>query len=53
VVILSIGLVLGGGELIDGLNLLDASVWILAALGVFTTFQRMWHVRAQLNAPAK
>lgn len=52
VVILSIGLVLGGGELIDGLNLLNASIWVLAALGVFTTFQRMWHVRAQLNAPA-
>jgi CDP-diacylglycerol--glycerol-3-phosphate 3-phosphatidyltransferase len=53
VVILSIGLVLGGGELIDGLNLLDASVWVLAALGVFTTFQRMWHVRSQLNAPVE
>lgn len=51
VVILAIGLVLGGGELIDGLDLLDASVWILAALGIFTTFQRMWHVRSQLNAP--
>jgi CDP-diacylglycerol--glycerol-3-phosphate 3-phosphatidyltransferase len=51
VVILSIGLVLGGDELVDGLNLLDASIWVLAALGVFTTLQRMWHVRAQLNAP--
>ena len=51
VVILSIGLVLGGNELIDGLDLLDASIWVLAALGVFTTLQRMLHVRAQLNAP--
>lgn len=51
VVILSIGLVLGEGELIDGLNLLDASIWVLAALGVTTTLQRMWHVRSQLNAP--
>jgi CDP-diacylglycerol--glycerol-3-phosphate 3-phosphatidyltransferase len=51
VVILSIGLVLAEGELIDGLNLLDASIWVLAALGVFTTAQRMWHVRSQLNAP--
>lgn len=51
VVILSIGLVLGEGELIDGLNLLDASIWVLAALGVLTTVQRMWHVRSQLNAP--
>lgn len=51
VVILSIGLVLGEGELIDGLNLLDASIWVLAALGVTTTLQRMWHVRSQLNGP--
>jgi len=51
VVILSIGLVLAEGELIDGLNLLDASIWVLAALGVTTTLQRMWHVRSQLNAP--
>ncbi|WP_036725583.1 CDP-alcohol phosphatidyltransferase family protein [Patulibacter minatonensis] len=51
VVILSIGLVLGGNEIADGLNLLDPSIWVLAALGVFTTAQRMWHVRSQLNAP--
>lgn len=51
VVILSIGLILAEGELIDGLNLLDASIWVLAALGVTTTLQRMWHVRSQLNAP--
>lgn len=49
VVILSIGLVLGGEELIDGLDLLPASIWVLAALGVFTTLQRMWHVRSQLQ----
>lgn len=53
VVILSIGLVLAEGELIDGLNLLDASVWVLAALGVTTTLQRMWHVRSQLQAPRR
>lgn len=51
VVILSIGLVLGGNEIADGLNLLDPAIWVLAALGVFTTAQRMWHVRSQLNAP--
>jgi CDP-diacylglycerol--glycerol-3-phosphate 3-phosphatidyltransferase len=51
VVILSIGLVLGGDELIDGLDLLPASIWVLAALGIFTTLQRMWHVRQQLNTP--
>jgi CDP-diacylglycerol--glycerol-3-phosphate 3-phosphatidyltransferase len=51
VVILSIGLVLGGDELIDGLDLLPASIWVLAGLGIFTTLQRMWHVRQQLNTP--
>jgi CDP-diacylglycerol--glycerol-3-phosphate 3-phosphatidyltransferase len=51
VVILSIGLVLGGNEIVDGLDLLDPAIWVLAALGVFTTAQRMWHVRSQLNAP--
>lgn len=49
VVILSVGLCLGGEELIDGVDLLPASVWVLAALGVFTTAQRMWHVRSQLR----
>jgi len=51
VVILSAGLVLGGDELIDGVDLLPASIWVLAALGVFTTLQRMWHVRSQLREP--
>ncbi|MGE4424966.1 MAG: CDP-alcohol phosphatidyltransferase family protein [Solirubrobacteraceae bacterium] len=50
VVILSIGLVLGSEELIDGVDLLPASIWVLAALGTFTTLQRMWHVRRQLVA---
>ncbi|WP_022927137.1 CDP-alcohol phosphatidyltransferase family protein [Patulibacter americanus] len=53
VVILSIGLVLGGNELIDGLDLLPASIWLLAGLGIFTTLQRMWHVRQQLNTPGQ
>jgi CDP-diacylglycerol--glycerol-3-phosphate 3-phosphatidyltransferase len=53
VVILSIGLVLGGNELIDGLDLLPASIWVLAGLGIFTTLQRMWHVRQQLNTPGQ
>lgn len=53
VVILSVGLCLGGEELIGGVDLLPASIWVLAALGVFTTAQRMWHVRAQLiDGPA-
>src|SRR5690606_21979389 len=49
VTILSVGLCLGGNELIDGVDLLPASIWVLAALGVFTTAQRMWHVRSQLR----
>jgi CDP-diacylglycerol--glycerol-3-phosphate 3-phosphatidyltransferase len=49
VVILSIGLVFGGHELIHNVDLLPASIWVLAALGVTTTAQRMWHVRSQLN----
>jgi CDP-diacylglycerol--glycerol-3-phosphate 3-phosphatidyltransferase len=49
VVILSVGLCLGGHELFDGVDLLPASIWVLAALGVFTTAQRMWHVRSQLR----
>ncbi|MFA4928021.1 MAG: CDP-alcohol phosphatidyltransferase family protein [Patulibacter sp.] len=48
VVILSVGLCLGGEELIGGVDLLPASIYVLAALGVFTTAQRMWHVRSQL-----
>ncbi|EHN08848.1 CDP-diacylglycerol--glycerol-3-phosphate 3-phosphatidyltransferase [Patulibacter medicamentivorans] len=52
VVILSVGLVLGGEEIAGGLDLLPASIWVLAALGVFTTAQRMWHVRSQLNSAA-
>ncbi|WP_210495553.1 CDP-alcohol phosphatidyltransferase family protein [Patulibacter sp. SYSU D01012] len=51
VVILSVGLVFGGHELLGDVDLLPASIWVLAALGVFTTLQRMWHVRAQLNRP--
>ena len=53
VVILSIGLVLGGHELFDGVDLLPASIWVLAGLGIFTTFQRMLHVRAQLNGSGR
>jgi CDP-diacylglycerol--glycerol-3-phosphate 3-phosphatidyltransferase len=53
VVILSVGLVLGGHELFHGVDLLPASIWVLAGLGIFTTFQRMLHVRNQLNDPGR
>jgi CDP-diacylglycerol--glycerol-3-phosphate 3-phosphatidyltransferase len=52
VVILSAGLVLAAGELIDGLDLLAPAVYVLAALSVVTVLQRIWHVRGQLTASA-
>jgi CDP-diacylglycerol--glycerol-3-phosphate 3-phosphatidyltransferase len=48
VVILSAGLVLAVGELIDGLDLLAPAIYVLAGLSVVTVVQRIWHVRAQL-----
>jgi CDP-diacylglycerol--glycerol-3-phosphate 3-phosphatidyltransferase len=49
VVILSIGLVFAAEELIPGLDLLEAAIYALAALTIFTTFQRVFHVRTQLR----
>jgi CDP-diacylglycerol--glycerol-3-phosphate 3-phosphatidyltransferase len=49
VVILSIGLVFAAEELVPGLDLLEASIYALAALTIFTTFQRVLHVRTQLR----
>jgi CDP-diacylglycerol--glycerol-3-phosphate 3-phosphatidyltransferase len=51
VVILSIGLVLAQGASIVDIELLEPAVYVLAALSVFTVFQRILHVRAALNAP--
>jgi len=48
VVILSIGLVFGAEELIPGLDLLEPAIYVMAALTIFTTFQRVFHVRKQL-----
>jgi CDP-diacylglycerol--glycerol-3-phosphate 3-phosphatidyltransferase len=48
VVILSIGLVFGAGELISDVDLLEASVYVIAGLTVLTVLQRVWHVRGQL-----
>jgi CDP-diacylglycerol---glycerol-3-phosphate 3-phosphatidyltransferase len=50
VVILSIGLVFGAEELIDGVDLLPASIYAMAALTSFTVGQRVWHVRRELRA---
>jgi CDP-diacylglycerol---glycerol-3-phosphate 3-phosphatidyltransferase len=49
VVVLSIGLVFGAGELIDDVDLLAASIYALTALTAFTVAQRVWHVREELR----
>ena len=49
VVILSAGLVFASEELIGGVDLLEPAVYVLAALTVITTFQRIFHVRRQLR----
>jgi CDP-diacylglycerol---glycerol-3-phosphate 3-phosphatidyltransferase len=49
VVILSAGLVFGAGELIPDVDLLEPAIYAMAALTIFTTFQRVFHVRRQLQ----
>jgi CDP-diacylglycerol--glycerol-3-phosphate 3-phosphatidyltransferase len=50
VVLLSIGLVFGAGELFDHVDLLAASIYAMAGLTAFTVGQRVWHVRGELKA---
>ena len=50
VVMLSAGLLFAAGEIVPGFDLLEPSVYALAALTIFTTFQRVVHVRRQLAA---
>jgi CDP-diacylglycerol--glycerol-3-phosphate 3-phosphatidyltransferase len=50
VVILSAGLVFADGELIPDFDLLEPAIYAMAALTIFTTFQRIFHVRRQLAA---
>jgi CDP-diacylglycerol---glycerol-3-phosphate 3-phosphatidyltransferase len=50
VVVLSIGLVFAAEELIGGVDLLPASIYVLAGLTAFTVGQRVWHVRGELRA---
>jgi CDP-diacylglycerol--glycerol-3-phosphate 3-phosphatidyltransferase len=52
VVILSAGLMFAAGELIPGLDLLEPAIYAMAALTIFTTFQRVFHVRRQLQQAA-
>jgi CDP-diacylglycerol--glycerol-3-phosphate 3-phosphatidyltransferase len=50
VVILSIGLVFAKGASLGDFELLAPAVYALAVLGVVTTLQRIFHVRAALSA---
>jgi CDP-diacylglycerol---glycerol-3-phosphate 3-phosphatidyltransferase len=52
VVILSIGLLFAKGASLGDFELLEPSVYVLAGLAIITTFQRIFHVRGQLNAAA-
>jgi CDP-diacylglycerol---glycerol-3-phosphate 3-phosphatidyltransferase len=52
VVILSIGLVFARGASLGHFELLAPAVYVLAALTVVTTLQRILHVRSQLRAAA-
>jgi CDP-diacylglycerol--glycerol-3-phosphate 3-phosphatidyltransferase len=49
VVILSAGLVFAKGASLGDFELLAPAVYVLAALTLLTTFQRIFHVRAQLR----
>jgi CDP-diacylglycerol---glycerol-3-phosphate 3-phosphatidyltransferase len=52
VVILSAGLLFAAGEIVPDLDLLEPAIYVMAALTIFTTFQRVLHVRKQLAAGA-
>ena len=49
VVILSVGLVFAKGASLGDFELLAPAVYVLAVLGVVTTLQRIFHVRAALS----
>ncbi|MGH2974668.1 MAG: CDP-alcohol phosphatidyltransferase family protein [Solirubrobacterales bacterium] len=52
VVILSIGLVFAKGAGLGDFELLAPAVYVIAALTIITTIQRVWHVRNQLSNEA-
>ena len=52
VVIISAGLLFAKGANVTDFELLEPAIYALAALTVFTTFQRVWHVRRELYAQA-
>jgi CDP-diacylglycerol--glycerol-3-phosphate 3-phosphatidyltransferase len=49
VVVLSAGLVFAKGAGLGDFQLLEASIYVLAGLTVFTVAQRIWHVRNELT----
>jgi CDP-diacylglycerol--glycerol-3-phosphate 3-phosphatidyltransferase len=51
VVILSIGLLFAKGAGLGDFELLRPAIYVMAALTIFTTFQRVVHVRRQLLRP--
>ena len=51
VVIISVGLLFAKGAGLGDFELLKPAVYLLAALTVVTTFQRIFHVRRALTAP--
>ncbi|HEV3055254.1 MAG TPA: CDP-alcohol phosphatidyltransferase family protein [Solirubrobacteraceae bacterium] len=53
VVILSAGLVFARGASLGHFYLLAPAVYVLAGLTIFTTAQRIWHVRQQLKQGAR
>jgi CDP-diacylglycerol--glycerol-3-phosphate 3-phosphatidyltransferase len=50
VVILSAGLVFARGASLGNFSLLAPAIYVLAGLTIFTTAQRILHVRKQLRA---
>jgi CDP-diacylglycerol--glycerol-3-phosphate 3-phosphatidyltransferase len=52
VVILSAGLVFAKGAGLGDFELLEPAVYVLAVLTIITTFQRIFHVRSELNKAA-
>jgi CDP-diacylglycerol---glycerol-3-phosphate 3-phosphatidyltransferase len=52
VVILSIGLVFAKGAGLGDFELLAPAVYVIAALTIVTTIQRVWHVRNELSGEA-
>ena len=52
VVILSAGLLFAAGEIVPDFDLLEPAIYAMAALTIFTTFQRVFHVRKQLAVGA-